>query len=992
MDKQFEASIRAIITSWKHNNPAKDFKIAEVYYEGFNGLVPSVVKGTALRNLEIGDCFHADGEWVENTFRGKTENQLMVKVVRPEHPRTVEGIRFYLQGIFNEKFGIARKAIHDLVEKYAHDTLAKIEDDVQLLVKLSRDPVKYGDPIRNEWTKRSGGRKAAKILKDSGLVERDINRILTAFKDSTLSVLKDNPYKVASVPSLGFEQADAIARKLGIALNDDRRLEAGIEAVLQQVAKEQGSTAAKLVDVLTATSKKISVSENDINRFLIRTLQKGSTGLVVSLVDDQLVVQLGTLHRAEKKIAETVVRLRAKGRHNDRNKVMAAAARVFAEFKAKNGYPMDETQQRAVIEAMCNPVFILSGGPGTGKSTVMESVAKLCEQIDGNLIVIDGKEEHQLHLCAFTGKAAKRLNETTERITSTIHRLLGARYDASLGKTVFTRNRQKPLPPRSVVVIDEVSMVDAELMAALCDALPPDGRLILVGDRFQLPSVSAGRVLADLLAARFGTERAIPFIELEKVYRQKENSKISTDAKKINNGELPEVGEEIEGGVSFHEVHETKVTSKILEFIDDHLTQPIELDGPGKPPVQVDLLTDMVVLCPQAKGPGGTWEVNTALSKRLNPDGKLIPGVQRLPFMDPKEPVPRMGDRVLLTVNENSQDEEKDVKNGDTGTIVSCRSEEKNGTKRHFFTVHFDTGQKIEYPAYRWNDFLLGYAMTVHKSQGSQYKVIMLPVCQSHRGLSRKLLYTGWTRAKNLVVGFGSYHALDAAIQRVNDDERVTRLTAFIEEAGVAYGFAPPVPPSNDNANEAPHAEPDETPAPVQAEAPKPSVVAPRLSPVTKPMAPVTKPTLVRPVTPVTPRPAGAGAAPRLAVPPVKPPVSPAGPKITVPSAPNGDGAAKPPMVSKPVAGVAARPATGAVRPVVVPIARPAMPVRPAAPVKAVPDAEAPIEPTVAVMEAAEEQSPASTPVAKPPEKANQKFVPRIVRTTTVGPQFGPKR
>jgi exodeoxyribonuclease V alpha subunit len=441
--------------------------------------------------------------------------------------------------------------------------------------------------------------------------------------------------------------------------------------------------------------------------------------------------------------------------------------------------------------------------------------------------ILDAKD---ILLCAPTGKAAKRLEETTKIKAQTIHRLLGAKHDPTTDGTVFDRSAKNPLPSGCIVLVDEASMIDIPTMRGLVEAMPKDGRLILVGDRNQLPSVDAGAVLGDLINAKNSRgELFVPSTELVNVYRQSRNSSIAKGAAEIRQGRLPIMSRQPVGGLVFYEEAQDNLVKSILAFVKNVCIDKLKLN-----PHQ------FAILCPQTKGTAGTWQLNRELSNILNPKGRQIPGVFRAADDDVEMPIQRVGDRVMLKENDN----ENDIMNGEIGTIIDAGIMKLKGADRQCMVIRFgdakapDSFRDVIYPAAFWRNFILAYAITIHKSQGSQFYTVIMPQTMAHSSmLDRSLLYTGWTRATDLLCIFGETEALELAVSCTDASARNTRLPAYIHdkatEAGLRGRPAPPEP-----ARKPPVAE---TPRPVTpvAPAPRPSTAS---APAHRPASPASRP------------------------------------------------------------------------------------------------------------------------------------------------------
>jgi exodeoxyribonuclease V alpha subunit len=747
-------------------------------YETQDGLVSGKFGGRA-RNVRIGDCLLGEGEWDDKNVRnGKPDVMFKAARLRAEMPRTAAGADMFLRMCLNDsEHGIPPSRLQELVKAQGPGVLRRASEKPEMLVALSRDPARFRKAILASWASRTQGDQAISLLEESGLETRTIERILAELSERPLQSLQENPYRVARLPGVGFDNADRVGRRLGFRPDDRKRLTAAVCEVLRREAEGNdndisGSTSASL-DTLVAGLSTVSRIDRPLLLDFLRDAARRDDhelGIYQMGPDQPPVAALLRYYIAEVDIQSGVQSLLSSGRRNPEAQVSGAARTLFEQEDFRR---FDAIQRTAVEMAATEPLSILTGGPGTGKSTVMDAVARLCKQMDRG----------KLFLAAPTGKAAKRLEETTGKPAQTVHSLLMAQGSESEGGPPrFKRGKSNPLPRGCMVVVDEASMLDAETAAALFNAMPPDGRLLLVGDRNQLPSVGAGSVLGDLLSAEVGERRVVPSVELVNVYRQSKDSGIAKGAALIRDGLLPELGIDDRGGVSFQDMPASQLVASIVRAVCDEL--PTQVLDPKFPNKRLDPLRDVAVLCPMAKGPGGTWEINTALAKRLNPSGVPLPGVASGDGDDPKMPVPKSGDRVMLTKN----DSENDVMNGDIGTIVGPGC---SATGRPTIRVKFDSGKEVEYPAARWRRLILAYAGTIHKSQGSQYPVVIMPMSAAHgRMLERTLVYTGWTRAQKRLILMGDRGALEQGVKTYKGDQRSTLLRRFLAALLPGTGFS----------------------------------------------------------------------------------------------------------------------------------------------------------------------------------------------------------
>lgn len=742
-------TIRGIVTRILKDNPDSGRVFMTVQYESGEGLAVAKV-GAFARNIRPGDSFVADGEWKSNTFRGKEEEIFEGKQLRPDMPTTKAGMERFLSSIFtNAKHGITPDDVAAFIEKHGVETIKKAVDTPSILLHMSRRPKECEKEILAEWESRTKGRRAISLMESSGLEQRIIERVLDAWGDLSMGRLKENPYSAVYIPRVGFGNADKVGRHLGIELLDERRLSAAIIEVLRK-HQDKGSTKVSALELLDGIGDVDGIDITAINGFLADTMASRHPKFSVLKDGSDFYASLHKHFLSETTIAQRLAALLTKGRRNQLGIVQKAADRIF---QRKDYKKFDAVQRAAVLMAASEPVSIITGGPGTGKSTVMAAVAELIEELDGPT----------LFLAAPTGKASKRLNETTERPTQTVHKLLQAKNATKSGSSTFTLNAQNPLPPGSVVVIDESSMNDSEVSAAVLSALANDGRIIFVGDIDQLPSVGPGAVLRDFLESRADGKQVVPSVRLINVYRQAEDSGIATGAAEIRQGIIPEVSSQNVGGVSFEDMD----TSAIVDRIEQLVCKELPKQG-------YDPLKDIAVLVPQAPGAAGTWEINRRLSARLNPNGAQIPGVFRKQDDDNRMPLPRVGDRVMLTEN----DSDRDVMNGDVGFITGTG---RTATGRPTIRIKFDCGVTAEYPASRWRNIILAYAGTIHKSQGSQYPVVIMPFASSHaRMQERTLTYTGWTRAQKRLMLLGERDAFERSIETYRGNDRNTLLSSFL--------------------------------------------------------------------------------------------------------------------------------------------------------------------------------------------------------------------
>jgi exodeoxyribonuclease V alpha subunit len=649
--------------------------------------------------LTLGERVRVTGQWVTHPRFGR---QLEVDSFERLLPRTKEAIVRYLGSGLIE--GIGPKLAERLVNEFGEETLTVIEQSPHMLEKVRGISAAKAGAIFDAVKRNSGLRDLTLLLEETGLGARFASRIFAAYGDSSITIVREDPYRLArDIWGIGFARADALARNLGVDVEDPRRVDAGVDAVLSRSTElgdvffpedELAQGAANLLGI------DVSVAKEGVRRNVLRGK---------AIQEDERVYPC-MLHLAETSAAHLVrAFLKREG----------GAALPFDDaglqaLQRERGLRLSEDQTQALELAHRSRIFVLTGGPGTGKTTLTR-------------FLLDLLESHRLEvvLAAPTGRAARRLSEATGREACTIHRLLA--FDPASG--VFARDEDNPIPA-GVVLIDEASMMDLRLFESLLRALPEDARLILVGDANQLPSVGPGDVLRDLLRSR-----RLPLAELGRVFRQGERSGIVENAHRILAGKSPRT-HEAQGDFRFVE-RETpeQIAAEVRRIVRDELPR-----SEGVVPIR-----DVQVLAPMYKGETGVDALNALLQEDLNSRASEVRSGSRA-F--------RVGDRVIQLKN----DYRKNVFNGEIGLVESISVEE--GILR----VKFDS--VVELPVSEWDQIALAYAITVHKSQGSEYEWVVIPLVTQHAMLlDRPLFYTAVTRARRGVILVGQSRALALALR-----------------------------------------------------------------------------------------------------------------------------------------------------------------------------------------------------------------------------------
>jgi exodeoxyribonuclease V alpha subunit len=561
------------------------------------------------------------------------------------------------------------------------------------------------------------------FLAEQGFSATRANRILEAYGLNAIQTIRSDPYALArDIRGVGFATADQVALRLGVAADSVQRIGAAMAEILREAA-ESGDTALPLADARTRLGQLLAVAPETVADAIEREL--GAGRLVRLEVEGQQLLMLAEFDRAERTISDRLAGLRQGLPPWPPSDSAAALARCEAAL----GVELSQSQRAAIELAIHSRLLVITGGPGTGKTTLVRGI----------LAAVAG-DGLRVMLAAPTGRAARRLTESTGREARTLHRLLEA--DPERG---FRRNRGRPLEAE-LVIVDEASMIDTQLMAGLLDALPSEVALLLVGDVDQLPSIGPGQVLADVIASG-----AVPVIRLTEIFRQAAESGIVRNAHRINGGELPTFSRSEDGPGDCYGIRVSgadDAQAKLLDLILHRIPDRFGLDP----------VNDVQVLTPVNRGRSGTQALNELLQEHLNPAPPLVltRGQSRL----------ALGDKVMQLEN----DYDREVYNGDVGRITAI------DPRAQTLEVTID-GRRLSYAADELDRLAVAYAVTVHKAQGSEYPAVVVPLLRQHgRMLRRNLLYTAITRARRLVVLLTEPEVLERAVRDVSDLRRTTLL------------------------------------------------------------------------------------------------------------------------------------------------------------------------------------------------------------------------
>ncbi len=690
-----------------------------------------------MPEIREGEMLSVSGKWVNNSKYGE---QFQAEEITFEAPADEEGIINYLaSGLF---YGVGRATAEAIVRRFGLRTLDILENEPARLTEVNGIGKLRAESIAENFKDNSAMRAAILFLQKHSVPLALAMKIYKVYGESTESAITENPYRlVRDIDGVGFVTADKLADNLGYDKNSDFRISAGIIYALRDGGGRNGHTALP-EDMLLRESAAL-LRNDDTERIaaqLPRLILEGQLFSVrVEREDGEAVpfYSLATEYNSEKSIAAKLVRLICEC---PSAADCSDSASEIASYEKTHGIILDEKQKAAVSTAMASGVSVITGGPGTGKTTIIKCLMELADA-----------RGMECALCAPTGRAAKRLAETTGRNAQTIHRLIG--MDISSGKPVYRMNESNPLSA-DIIVVDEISMADVYIFNALLKAVKPSAKVVLVGDKDQLPSVSPGNVLADIIASD-----VTPVTYLTEIYRQDADSLIVVNAHRINEGKMPTIRNSSKDFFYINKQAPESIVSDVVSLVTERLPKYFHITP-----------ADIQVLAPMKKGPTGVEVLNRELQASLNPTGKetVIGGVT---FRD--------GDKVMHTVNNydlewrRGTEEGTGVFNGDVGTIKDI--------VRGELIVEFDDGRIVEYDRASQEDLMLAYAVSVHKSQGSEFPAVILALGGGSGMLfNRNLLYTAVTRAKNVVVIVGPESALRKAVANNYTVKRYTLLKELI--------------------------------------------------------------------------------------------------------------------------------------------------------------------------------------------------------------------
>ena len=698
--------LRCVVERITYQNPENGYSVMRVKVKGYDELVTLVGN---LLEVPAGSVLLCEGDWKVDKRYG---SQFVAQTWEEVMPATLYGIEKYLgSGLVK---GIGPKFAQLIVNRFGLDTIEIIETDIKRLYEVPGIGRKRVEKIAESWEKQKDIKNVMLFLQGYGVSTAYAAKIYRQYGKESIDTVKTNPYKLADdIWGIGFKTADTIASKMGYEKNDLRRLKSGVTYTLSHMA-EEGNVYAEEEQLVKSAIELLDADETPVRQAISEMLQSED------LIADAEAIYMPPFYYAEV------------GTANRLNKLLdcleGSLFNIIPDISViskQTGVEYDEVQAEAIREAVSSKVMVLTGGPGTGKTTTTQGIIAALKAMGLRIL-----------LAAPTGRAAKRMSEATGMEAKTIHRLL--EYNPKDG---YKRNDDNPLEGDALIV-DECSMIDLLLMNNLMKAIPAGMRLVLVGDIDQLPSVGAGNVLRDIIDSK-----RIPVIRLTRIFRQAQESRIVMSAHAINKGVFPDTSNGKHTDFFFIQQEEPEqAVDTIVKLVKERLPNAY------KRPT-----SDIQVLTPMQRGVVGAANLNMALQTVLNP-GQVSLNRSGYSF--------RQGDRVMQLRNNY----DKEVFNGDLGYIERVDMEDRT------LFVCFD-GRTVEYDVSELDELTLAYATTIHKSQGSEYPIVVMPVLMTHYVmLQRNLIYTGITRAKKICVLVGTKKALSFAIRNLSVLKRNTKL------------------------------------------------------------------------------------------------------------------------------------------------------------------------------------------------------------------------
>ena len=736
--------IKGYVEKIKFRNEENGYTILELSADGEDVTCVGTFPG-----INPGEYICVKGDEVVHPVYGE---QIQMKQYSIESPEDIVAIEKYLaSGVIK---GIKEATARKIVDKFGEDSFRIIEEEPEKLAQIKGISLKKARDIAASMAEKRELRNATIILQQYGISPSFAVKIYNRYGAGMHEIIRNNPYKLAEdIVGIGFNTADEIAIKMGINLDSQERIRAGILYILS-LASGEGNTYYPKERLLERASKLLLIDTDSLEIAITNLAVERK--IVIKQIDENDVVYISPFYYMELNCARMLLDLNI-----DMESDPLIVSKAVDDVAKREEIELDEQQKKAVMEAVVKGVTVITGGPGTGKTTTINTIIKLFERQGLNIV-----------LAAPTGRAAKRMSEATGGDAQTIHRLLeisgGISDDENDGRGTYTfeRNEENPLDA-DVVIIDEMSMVDVSIMNSLLKAICVGTRLILVGDVNQLPSVGPGNVLKDIISSGEFT-----VVKLVKIFRQAAVSDIVTNAHKINRGEHISLDNKSKDFFMMQSLDINEIATIITILVRDKMPKYVN----AKP-------FDIQVLTPMKKGEVGVEKLNVILQKELNP-----------PSRDKKEreahgSIFREGDKVMQIKNNYQIEWEIRSKYGtlvENGTGVfngDCGKIKMINEFAQLVTVEFEEGKMVDYKYSQLDELELAYAITIHKSQGSEYPAVVIPLLSGPQMLmNRNLLYTAVTRAKHCVTIVGSARMVGLMIDNENETKRYSSLDERIKE------------------------------------------------------------------------------------------------------------------------------------------------------------------------------------------------------------------
>lgn len=742
--------LRCVVERITYHNELNGYTVIRCRAKGFSDLVTVV---GMMPEVHVGSVLILEGSWKIDAKYGR---QFSAETFEETLPATVYGIEKYLgSGLIK---GVGPEFARRIVREFGKDTLDVIESEPDRLMNVPGIGKTRVEQIKKSWTEQKEVKNIMLFLQEHDVSTSHATKIYKTYGNESIEIVRENPYRLADdIWGIGFRTADIIAGKMGFGHEKYVRLRSGILYTLNRLA-DDGHCYATREMLLQKGTELLEVEDNILSMTLDEMVRNHDVIIQPILPDspadeDPFAVRP---EKAEMKLAGSAIylppfffaengavrRLAAIYRNEDGIKINSEG--LSERVAARTGMRYDEVQMQAILTAAQSKILVLTGGPGTGKTTTTQGIIAAFRETGARIL-----------LAAPTGRAAKRLSETTGMEAKTIHRLLEMRPPEG-----YRKNEEEPLEG-DVLIVDECSMIDLLLFYNLLKAVPDTMTLILVGDIDQLPSVGAGNVLRDIIDAE-----CFPVVRLTRIFRQAQSSRIITNAHRINAGRMPDISNGKNSDFFFTDMERMAEKMSVrrgrkVEPAEAALETIIDLVKNKLPRYYHIRASEIQVLTPMQRGIIGAANLNQELQKALNPAESAGPGLRRGGYIF------RPGDKVMQIRNNY----DKEVFNGDIGVIRSVDTQEKN------LTVRFDD-RFVTYDISELDELVLAYAVTIHKSQGSEYPIVVIPVLMNHYiMLQRNLIYTAITRAKKVLVTAGTKKALSYAVRNVTVLKRNTMLS-----------------------------------------------------------------------------------------------------------------------------------------------------------------------------------------------------------------------